>query len=95
WDDNNLTTLAQDLIWCAIEPQPQSYLSLRDIKRVTLFANALKSAFLEVRGEDAFGRFVRALVNTAVVTFMGAWNIDHEVSTKAWQKSSSNLIFFD
>ncbi|KAG7088798.1 hypothetical protein E1B28_012761 [Marasmius oreades] len=76
WDGDNLIALVKEMIWCAIEPQLSDQLSLRVIKRVALFASAVKSAFLELRGEDAYGRFVDVLVDVTVGIFMKAWNIE-------------------
>ncbi|KAK1235948.1 hypothetical protein PQX77_000815 [Marasmius sp. AFHP31] len=76
WDEGDLAALARDLIWCVVEPKVSDYLSLRDVKRVTLFARAVKSAFLELRGNETYAAFVDTLVDVAVGLFMNAWNMD-------------------
>ncbi|KAL0061796.1 hypothetical protein AAF712_011313 [Marasmius tenuissimus] len=76
WNEGDLAALARDLIWCVVEPKLSDYLSLRDVKRVTLFAVAVKSAFLELQGNEMYAAFVDTLVDVAVGLFMNAWNID-------------------
>jgi len=76
WDERDLTALAQDLLWCAVEPKASEYLSLRDVKRITMLAGAVKSAFLELRGHETYAGFVDTLIDVSVGLFMNAWRIE-------------------
>ncbi|KAL0574557.1 hypothetical protein V5O48_007394 [Marasmius crinis-equi] len=76
WHKDDLEALARGIIWFAIKPELSESLSLRALKRVTLFAGAVKSAFLAQRGSEAYAEFVNTLVDISVGMFMGAWNIE-------------------